>query len=58
MGKPITQPGAQATSSMNVREAPPDYQPSKAELEADISIPDATPDALLQAVISGGRQPS
>lgn len=58
MGKPITQPGAQATPKANVREVPPDYQPSKAELEADVSIPDATPDDLLRAVIHGGRQPS
>ena len=38
------------------RDIPPDYQPSKAELEADVSISDATPDELLEAVINGGRR--
>ena len=27
------------------------YQPSKAELEADVSIPDATPEQLARAVM-------
>ena len=34
---------------------PSSYQPSKAELEEDMSIPDTTPEALGRAVISTVR---
>ncbi len=34
------------------KEIPSNYQPKKAELEADLRIPDATPDELLEAVIN------
>ena len=34
------------------KEIPANYQPTKAELEADLRIPDATPDELLEAVIN------
>ena len=34
-----------------LRVKPCGYQPSKAELEADVSIPDATPEQLARAVM-------
>lgn len=36
---------------------PSDYQPSKAELEANISLPDATPQSLAKLVVRGGAAP-
>lgn len=33
----------------------PGYQPSKAELEADISLP-VTPERLMRAVVAGGAK--
>ena len=32
----------------------PRYQPTKAEMQADISIPEATPEKLAQAIFRGG----
>ena len=35
----------------------PHYQPTQAEMNADISIPDATPETLAAAVFRGVGQP-
>ena len=41
--------------TLTAREVPPiTYQPSKAELEADVSLP-VTPERLACAVVSGGQ---
>ena len=45
------QPASTARTRKTITVKPFAYQPSKAELEADMSIP-ATPDELLQAVIN------
>ena len=48
------------TKEQAVELKPSDYQPSKAELEADMSI-DTTPEKLVKAFFSGGtprREPS
>jgi hypothetical protein len=55
MGKHAQQKAA-SPPPQQPRDVPADYQPSKAELEADVSIPGTTPDALLEAVINGGRR--
>ena len=36
----------------------PHYQPTQAEMNADVSIPDATPETLAAAVFRGVGQPS
>jgi hypothetical protein len=35
----------------------PRYQPTQADMNADISIPDATPEKLAQAIFRGTGQP-
>lgn len=36
----------------------PHYQPTQAEMNADISIPDATPEKLAAAIFRGTGQPT
>lgn len=36
----------------------PHYQPTKAEMSADMSIPDATPEKLAAAIFRGAGQPT
>ena len=36
----------------------PHYQPTKAEMNADISIPDATPEALAASIFKGVGKPT
>ena len=36
----------------------PHYQPTKAEMKADISVKDATPERLAQAIFKGTGKPT
>ena len=42
-------------SRMHDPEVPADYQPTKAELEERVTVPGATPDDLLRAVMENQR---
>ena len=41
----------------NLRKDDPAYQPTKAELEEDVSIPNMTPEKLAQVMFSEARRP-
>ena len=41
----------------NVRKDDPAYQPTQAELEEDVSIPNMTPEKLAQVMFGEARQP-
>ena len=47
----MPRPPAQRPSRMRDPDVPADYQPTKAELEELVTVPGATPDDLLRAVI-------
>ena len=47
---------SQSRKRPEVEVKPSTYQPSKAELEADLSIP-TTPERLARAAVAGGARP-
>ena len=53
----MARPPAQRPSRMQDPDVPPSYQPTKAELEERVTVPGATPDDLLRAVMGQPPKP-
>lgn len=52
-----TQPRRGGRPRQNLRKDDPAYQPTQAELEEDVSIPNMTPEKLAQVMFGESRQP-
>ena len=48
----MPRPQIQRPSRLDDRDVPPNYQPTRAELDELVTVPGATPDDLLRAVIN------
>ena len=48
----MPRPQIQRPSRMHDPDVPPSYQPTRAELDEVVTVPGATPDDLLRAVIN------
>ena len=53
----MARPAIQRPSRMQDPDVPPNYQPTKAELEERVTVPGATPDDLLRAVMGQPPKP-